>query len=305
MDKQARAQALAEALIAGPEPRPDCRHAVVDGACFDDVSATLDRAGILARALFLDAGGRTRVQAGPFLARLDPASLPRFLAIPGIATACVFWLGPVQEGTLFQHLRGLNLIELPRTGDPANPVGPATETVLFRHWDPSVMAMTYQVLEPRQRARLLGPAAGLLLSDDGGKVRVGARQVEWPQPARGRLRLAPNQLAAMDEAVARRSRRAIADYLRATAPRQTRTMDDADLIRFVMQTEADGRELGLTRERALGQFCYISLVGEGQIERLPQTRRFLLHGPGRADERMDQLMMAMAAEAGRRTGSAA
>ena len=82
-------------------------------------------------------------------------------------------------------------------------------------------------------------------------------------------------------------------------------MDDAELGRFVMRAEADGRSLGLTRERALGQFCYVSLVGKGEVERLPETRRFLMHGPGSADERMDQLMRAMAVEAGRRTGVAA
>ncbi len=210
MDSQARARGLAELLTSGPEPRPDCRHAVVDGARFDDASATLGRAGIPARSLFLDAGDRARNEAGPFLARLDPAALPRFLAIPDIAAACVFWLGPVEEGVLFQHLRGLNLIELPRTDTASDVIRPATEAVLFRHWDPSVMAMTFRVLEPGQRARLMGPATGLALSDDDGKAHMGARQAGWPEPARGRLRLSAQQLAAMDDAVVRRSHRAIA-----------------------------------------------------------------------------------------------
>ena len=305
MDEQARARGLAEALLSGPDPRPDCRHAIVDGGRFDDLSALLQSAGIQARSLFLDAGDRKRIEAGPFLARLDPAALPRFLAIPEIATACVFWLGPIEEGVLFHHLRGLNLIELPRPRTSGDVIGPATETVLFRHWDPSVMAMTFRVLEPAQRARVMGPAAGLLLSDDGGQARLGTRRTDWPEPARGRLRLSPQQLAAMDDAVIRRSHRAIAGYLRSSAPEQTRAMNDAALHRFVRHAEADGRSLGLSRERALGQFCYVSLVGGGQVERLPQTRRFLMHGPGRADERMDQLMRAMAAEAGRRTGAPA
>ncbi len=305
MDEQARVRGLADILTSGPDPRPDCRHAVVDGARFDNAAAVLGGAGIQARSLFLDAGDRARIEAGPFLARLDPAALPRFLALPGIGAACVFWLGPIEEAVLFQHLRGLNLIELPRTGTASDTIRPATETVLFRHWDPSVMAMTFRVLEPGQRARLMGPATGLVLSDDDGKAYMGTRRADWPEPARGRLRLSPRQLAAMDDAVVRRSHRAIARYLRSSAPEQTRVMDDAELGRFVMRAEADGRSLGLTRERALGQFCYVSLVGKGEVERLPETRRFLMHGPGSADERMDQLMRAMAVEAGRRTGVAA
>lgn len=55
MDEQARARDLAEALLSGPDPRPDCRHAVVDGGRLDDAAALLRAAGIQARSLLLDA----------------------------------------------------------------------------------------------------------------------------------------------------------------------------------------------------------------------------------------------------------
>ena len=192
-------------------------HAVVDGAQFDDVGATLAAAGLGSRSLFLEQSGSV-VTAGPFLARLDERGLSHLLRIPGAAAACVFWGGAIKEPALFRHLRGLNLADIPRPpGPPDAPFAALRETVLFRHWDPSVLAITLPVMEPAQRARLLGPTEAIIL-DASGAPLVARRREDWPERVRGRLRFSAAQMAAITDAMTAGSRRAIASYLRGSAP---------------------------------------------------------------------------------------
>ena len=87
----------------------------------------------------------------------------------------MFWSCPAGEEALYQHLRRLNEVLFPRrhhdetgfsdAGEPdvIEPAGLTHERLLFRHWDPRVLASVAPLLDADQSARLLGPGQGCAL----------------------------------------------------------------------------------------------------------------------------------------------
>jgi hypothetical protein len=272
-------------------PRPI--FAVLNGAAFDELPSVMAKADISPRSLFIEHDDPRMVRAGPWFAALDERHLTSLLRIDGIERATVFWGGLVDETEIFRHLRGLNLVDTPRPKDaPPDPFAADPETVLFRHWDPSVMALVLPVLEPAQRARLFGPMGAIAINVASmGGMREAKRQVDWPEAPRGRLQLSQAQMDRIAEAITERSHQRIAAYLREVAPPQTSVMDKDALLQFVTTTEAIGRGLGLVTERGLGQWIYLMLVSDRAILQTPQALAMLTDGTKPPDERIDDLLL--------------
>ncbi|SIR47114.1 MULTISPECIES: DUF4123 domain-containing protein [Acidiphilium] len=285
-------------------PRPV--FVAIDGALLPDVPGLTAKADVFPRSLFVEQSDPTTVQAGPWFASLDERHLESLMRIEGIEMSAVFWGGPVEESTIFRHLRSINLVDVPRPTDaPFDPFAADPETVLFRHWDPSVMALTLPVLEPAQRARLFGPMDSLALYDPSlGGSRDAKRRIDWPEPTRGRIRISKTQLASIAAAMTDRSRRTIATFLRDAAPTETAYMDNAALDAFIADSEISGRELGLTTERGLSRWSYLMLISNGAIATIEPARAFLAAKPGTPDERIGRLMLGVADELGRRRSPA-
>ncbi|WP_026440728.1 DUF4123 domain-containing protein [Acidocella facilis] len=284
------AAGLADILAEWPRPV----FAVLDGAKYDDLPALLRQVDVAARALFLEYRGNAGiVRAGPHLALLNERRLRNLLRIEGIDGATVFWrVEAPDEPAFYRHLRTLNLVEIPApppAQDAApDPFAPAQRTVMFRHWDPGVLAMILPVLTPAQRARLFGPAAALAIAAPEGALQA-RRRADWPEPAHGRLVLNEAQMQALSGAMTARSHRAIASYLRDAAPEQTRGMDEAGLLGFVARSEAQGRAWGLKTEAGLGRFAYLTLVSRGEVWNAPPALDYLrsaVDGPDKAIARL-------------------
>ena len=271
---------------------------MIEGGHYRNIADVLARADLAARSLFLEHRDPGIVAAGPFLVPLDARKLGRLLRIEGIDAACVFWGGDVAEPVLFRHLRSLNLTEIPRPADaPHDPFAPAADSVLLRHWDPSVMALLVPVLEPAQRARVFGPMARLVLFDAAsGRALEATARADWPPPARGFLRMSPEQMERIADAMAGGSRAAIAGYLRETAPDQTAAMDDAALLAFVARSEAAGRGWGLRTEAGFGRFAWLMLATGGALVRMGEVRDYVAAPDGRPDRRIKAVMSAVAAQ---------
>jgi hypothetical protein len=285
-------------------PRPV--FVVIDGVLLPDVPGLTAKADVFPRSLFVEHSDPGTVLAGPWFAALDERHVNGLLRIEGIETAAVFWSGAVDEAVVFRHLRSLNLVDIPRPDDaPPDPFAADPETVLFRHWDPSVLALTLPVLQPAQRARLFGPmeAIGLFAPSLGG-AREARRRVDWPEPDRGRIRISNAQMTGIAAAMTDRSRRRIAAFLRDAAQVETIGMDDMALIAFVADSETSGRALGLTTELGLSRWAYLMVISGGAIATIEPARAFLTSLPGPPDERIDTMMLAMAAELDRRAASA-
>ena len=272
--------------------------AVLDGAKYEDLPALLQQVDVAARPLFLEYRGNAGiVRAGPHLALLNERRLCKLLCIEGIEGAAVFWrVEEPDEPVFYRYLRTLNLVEIPApppAQDAApDPFAPAQRTVMFRHWDPSVLAMILPVLTPAQRARLFGPAAALAIAAPEGALQA-KRRADWPAPAHGRLALNEAQMQALSGAMTARSQRAIASYLRDAAPEQTRGMDEAGLLVFVARSEARGRALGLKTERGLGRFAYLTLISRGEIWNASPALDYLRNAADGPDKAIARLLAAI------------
>jgi hypothetical protein len=281
-------------------PRPV--FVTIDGALLPDVPGLTAKADIFPRPLFIEHDDAATVQAGPWFAALDERHLTNLMQIERIETAAVFWGGAIDEMAVFRHLRSINLVDVPRPADaPPDPFAADPETVLFRHWDPSVMALILPVLEPAQRARLFGPMVAIALHAESlGGSREAKRRVDWPEPAHGRIRISHAQMDSIAAAMTERSRRTIAAFLRDAAPTETEGMDDPALTKFIAGSETSGRALGLVTERGLSRWAYLMLVSRGAIATTAPVRSFLTATPGTPDERISTLMRGMATELDRR-----
>ena len=154
---------LLAALLASSWPV----HVVMDGAKYPDLPALLAKLNIGPRSLFVEQSDPAMLRAGPWLATLDQQGCKTLFQIEGIADAAVFWTGPAEEEQVFRHLRGLNMVNIPRPAeDWLDPLLLEYDLVLFRHYDPSVLALLWPVLDDEQRARIFGPMRGIALHDE-------------------------------------------------------------------------------------------------------------------------------------------
>jgi hypothetical protein len=129
--------------------------AVLDGAMFDGLTSILRAKSIHAVSLFRDHADLDVESAGPWLVSLNTARQidEVFNLIAGCSHAFgVFWSCTTDEADTLRHLRTLNMVLLPTPGLETH------EAVLFRHWDPNVLAIVLEVLRADQLIEVLGPA---------------------------------------------------------------------------------------------------------------------------------------------------
>lgn len=271
------------------------RFCVIDGSQVPGVAGVLHAADLSARSLFLEHRDPSVVAAGPFLAELDERRLDRLLRIPGIERACVFWGGEITEPQLFRHLRSINLAQVPRAvADPSDPFASPVESVLFRHYDPSVLAVVLPVMEPAQRARLFGPMHRLaLFTPATGPLEAVARP-DWPAPARGWLTMTPAQMDAITAAMAQRSHRAIARYLRDALPEHTAGADDQTLLATIADCARAARGWGIRTEAGMGRFAWLMLATRGRFAEMASAHAYVVQGDALPDRKLRRLMDAMA-----------
>ena len=147
---------LPSAIVALPPQR----YAVLDGAQFDGLADALAAHGLVAQPLYLEGADPAAVASGPHLLHLaSRAALERVLELIGDRPAAVFWSWDLGTESLYRHLRTLNVAQIARVHTPSGPDD--YQTVLFRHWDPNVLAVMLAVMTPDQQRSLLGDSAGI------------------------------------------------------------------------------------------------------------------------------------------------
>ncbi|PYF07471.1 hypothetical protein C8J30_11722 [Rhodobacter viridis] len=228
--------------------------AVQDGAQFDDLPRALLLGGFDAPALYLDRGDNdpARLITAPQLVWLDErpvrgngrppeATLPALLALIENRPAAVFWRCAAGGDALFRHLRGLNMVMIPKTA-----------------------------------ARLFGPAEAIVFCPDPDWLPEGtkaplryARRPDWPLAQPGMARLSPETLARMQALREARTSRRVAAYLCRVAPDQTAARDDTRLAAATAHHITEARGLGVRSEAALGRRCFLQLLCGGSLGASP------------------------------------
>jgi hypothetical protein len=283
--------------------------AVVDGARFGDLPATLKLLDLPARSLFLDHADREIEAASGWLVPLGgQAELGRLLEVcDANCSALVLWTCPLGETALHRHLRTINIVRIPKTAIPEDdPVeAPSADggeddarsgfgEVLFRHYDPEVLASLLPLLDEAQFARIFGPATNILMFADGaGGLRHAPRPENLPIAPRGPLEISEEQIEDVESAMAEARDARVGSYLRAYAPDAATGLDDHQLSRFVADSNESGRELGLTTERAHKFWAFMMLNSKCKIARDPTVRDYIVNDrdQGTPDDKVYNLMM--------------
>lgn len=261
---------LADSLAANLDRLPQPLFSVLDGGCFEDLEDDLEEAGIACRSLFLDGGDRDLRRDGPWFVTLRNREAREHVEALALEIPCaVFWSCPAGEQELWRHLRTINEILIPgQNAMTENGNGGRSqiyERVLFRHWDPTVLADLLPTLSPEQLARFFGPAPALLFSTGTERVKRAVRSNSLPRPPSGPLKLRPEQMEQLQQAIDDRSNRAIAEYLRETAPEVVGDLDDAELQAQVGKARRSGNRVGLHTDEDLGDWAFLYVASKGEV----------------------------------------
>ncbi|WP_051247648.1 DUF4123 domain-containing protein [Inquilinus limosus] len=292
-DASTAAAALAAALDELPAPL----FAVLDGGLFDDLPGDLTRRSIACRSLFLDHADKEVERAGPWLVRLADERIRAHVVDLAVAKPCAaFWCWAGGDMALWRHLRTINEVLIPAQGAPENGgAARGTERVLFRHWDPNVLASVLALLDPAQFARVLGHGRAIVLNaPDHGGVRRAPRPADLPSAPRGPLRLTAEQMDDLQDSMRHASRQRIRRYLLDVAPREIGVLGERRLDEIILESERTGRTLGLVSERARGRWAYIMVRTNGRALEQPGLREWITDGAGPPDAKVRVFLQAMA-----------
>ncbi len=151
--------------------------AVLDGAQFDNLPDALFDSDFVHKPLYLDRGGQGQdfELTAPQLVWLDrdankapqhedapaPDILNTLFDLIDDKPAAVFWECPTGSQALYRHLRGINMVMIPRSALPKEEQPHVEEEhvpMLFRHADANVMAQVFRNISYQLARRLFGPA---------------------------------------------------------------------------------------------------------------------------------------------------
>lgn len=267
-------------------------HAVVDGGHFDDLPGMLCRAGIEGRSLFRAGVAADVRRGGPWLVGLAAPAAHDFVGdLAAEAPCAVFWSFSGDEEVLWRHLRTINEVLLPLEVSRGGASEAGSEQVLFRHWDPNVLAAVLPVLTPSQLSRFLGPAEIVLMNapDYGGPKR--ARRPDPPvPPAPGLLRFDAAQIERLRQAMLHSSRLRTARFLRGHVPPHFSGIDDGFVWGATLASEKSANELGIRTEQGRTRWAYVMMMSDGRSADLPEVRAYITDGRDTPDNRVRMLI---------------
>ena len=86
----------------------------------------------------------------------------------------------------------------------------------------------------------------------------------------------------------------LAAYLRTHLPDQTRTMNDNQLDETIREAQAQAEPYGIVSERGIAKWCYLYLALGSAFHRQHETNEYLRRDVPRPDQKVDNLMRALA-----------
>ncbi|WP_414833998.1 DUF4123 domain-containing protein [Afifella sp. YEN Y35] len=267
--------------------------AVLDGGQFDDLPGLLGEEDIECRSLFREGGDADHRLAGPWLVPASDVLTQSYVErLDAKAPCAVYWLCPAGEDRLWRHLRTLNEVLIPREESAHQgkaTAGAGYERVLFRHWDPNVLAPVLPILTRPQFSRFLGPARRVVFNapDYGGVKRVGAADDLPPAPP-GPLRFEPEQMDRLKVAMLHASRLRIARFLKGHVPPHFSGVNDDFVWGATLASEKSADELGIRTERGRARWATVMVVSDGKAAEMPEVRDYVRGG--NPDERVKSLI---------------
>ena len=166
------------------------------------------------------------------------------------------------------------------------------ETVLFRHWDPSVLGALMPVLDEAQFSRILGPAKEIAFhTDDHGGMRRVVNDLEWPAAPSGMLTIRPKQVAGLTGRLAAARNRRLVSYLREVTGHDLDGVPDAALHEHVEHSEVSANELGITTEAGHCRWVYLMYLTDGEVARRLEITGAIRSGSQAPDIQLEEIMV--------------
>ncbi|AUH34180.1 DUF4123 domain-containing protein [Paracoccus tegillarcae] len=293
--------------------------AVLDGAQFDNLPQELLLGDFVSRPLYLDRGENNpdQIITAPHMVWLDERpekvtgrapkdTIPALLALIVNRPAAVFWQCPDGADALYKHLRGINMVMIPkefappadfaRLDDEQLGQSPSHEAVLFRHADANVIAQTLPAMDAAEMARFYGPATHLFFASDpdwaNGRDWLQAdRSDGLPKPQSGLLTLSAATMEGIKHARERRSLQRTAGFLRRTLPRDFQGLSDHQLEQIARNSRKSGKELGVSSAGAHQRWAYLMAITEGRVAEERRVRDFIRSGDDKPDRQVKFAML--------------
>ena len=275
--------------------------AVVDAAHFEYLQDTLTMERFKFDPLYLDEIDNASIASGPHLVHVTgPSQIAKLREIIGDKPACVWCVWPDELGAgeaIHRHVRGLNMVEIPKDRfdqDNEDERGPGYEAVLFRHADADVMTSMLPTLYLEQVLRLFGEAQQIIaVSRDFNGCRVFAKP-EGSHSKPGLLRLEKAQYDLLGSARQVSTELRIGNYLRHTVPEKTSHFSDAELQKIAQDRIEEARGFGVKSEGALGRWCYLQMITDGQLTQVAGVRDYMFGQDGvAADQKVSLLLKSL------------
>lgn len=292
--------------------------AILDGAQFDNLPHELMMGGYISRTLYLDRGDNnpSQIVTAPHMVWLDERlenplargpqeTIPDLLELIANRPAAVFWQSPDGADALYKHLRGINMVIIPRDFAPPDNEEPSGEeilgdhgtnmTVLFRHADANVIAQTLPSLNASEMSRFFGPASTVLFKPHadwsaGQEWIVCTKPENLPVASHGLLKLSAETLQRIQDSRSGDPIHMTADYLRRTLPANFQNLSDEQLERFARESRQSGEELGLRSLGAHQRWAFLMAVTNGRIAQDGNIRDFISSGAETPDHQVRELM---------------
>lgn len=105
-----------------------------------------------------------------------------------------------------------------------------------------------------------------------------------------------NQLRSMDPTGRVDTHHEMIGFLRDELPDDTRGFDDYGLLRLILGSEQRAARYGITSSGAVTQWVCIALLGNPKFDELPEVHEFLRDDEIEPDEKMSELVAALADE---------
>lgn len=256
---------------------------ILDGALYPELFYFIDEAGLRATPLFLEGGNEDVTAAGPFLAPLDEDNQSALVAkMVGDGRLPVIWSWPAGQQLLYRHLRTINLATIPHEPLPESHVDYVwyqngdSRSVIFRHWDPNVLALTLDVLTPEQQGGLLDVAAAIAFWPDHSSHPVIHRHVSaMCEDGQRPLAFSPEQVRTIGKRQGERVLLNVIDYLYDAAPEPCATLGPDKVREHARLSLVESRRLGAASEGAHCRWAYLQLVSARQMLASPGVSEML------------------------------
>ncbi|MBL8211617.1 MAG: DUF4123 domain-containing protein [Bryobacterales bacterium] len=204
-----------------------------------------------ARCLFRGDAQQQKEAVAPYLFHLDGELLSWINQTLAGKPWGVFVAAQADSATLERHFRSMLMVR-----------GPEGHNLYFRFYDPRVLEMYLGQSNEQDVRRFYGPVRGYGISGPGPQevtFRVTKASAEQGQPAATQIEIRRQQMDFFDAKVNREADARTVQKLAADKGE----LSDEQLQAKVSRYLHEGRESGLTRERALAHYAALRLKAEG------------------------------------------